>query len=255
MSVTFATSRVAVVSFAVAVLVGVHAAVASGSFPESAWNVFTASRHLPPIPYAGNTIFAATWQRVGQQRCGAPTGSIWHDRSGWHQRFQRCTMSLPNVTIRPIPPAVPTPSRAVTSACTPDCGVALLAMLNAARAGFRVAPLALSRLQSGGNRSCLGAVGHSRHMAIQGYISHDDFPKDVCVLHGTAGENVGVMNNETQVEALRALTRLMMAEGTPKPGCTGSHACNIINPAFHSVGIGIYVTGRTTWLTEDFTGP
>jgi len=42
-------------------------------------------------------------------------------------------------------------------------------------------------------------------------------------------------------------------DGAYVTGCTGNHACNILNPDYHTVGIGIDYVNNTTWLTEDFT--
>ncbi|MGH2409866.1 MAG: hypothetical protein ACRDGS_05785 [Chloroflexota bacterium] len=49
---------------------------------------------------------------------------------------------------------------------------------------------------------------------------------------------------------------MMMAEAHDPSTCaaTVNHACNILNPKFRAVGIGIDVTGGMTWLTEDFVG-
>jgi hypothetical protein len=94
-------------------------------------------------------------------------------------------------------------------------------------------------------------------MAQMGQISHDQFPADICVSWFTAGENVGEANfPQGGLYDLQWLDQAMMAETSPPkvPGCVGSHACNIINPSFHQVGIGVYLgSNGTTWLTEDFT--
>jgi uncharacterized protein YkwD len=132
----------------------------------------------------------------------------------------------------------------------------MLTMLNADRAQYGVAPLTLSSVLSNGSGSCVGAYGHSVHMAQMGAISHDQFPSDVCGSWNTAGENVGEAGMGSELTNLQWLDNSMMAENSPAkvPGCSGSHACNIINPAFHQVGIGIYQDASgTTWLTEDFT--
>ncbi|HLJ65814.1 MAG TPA: hypothetical protein VKX16_00465 [Chloroflexota bacterium] len=134
------------------------------------------------------------------------------------------------------------------------CQRALLALLNQDRARYHVGPLLLDEVQSDGTRRCIGALGHSRHMAAQGQISHDDFPSDICGPHQLAGENVGVAQGWSEFFSLHRLDRMMMAEGSPRPGCTGTHACNIINPGFRTVGIGIVKIGSAFWLTEDFKG-
>ena len=47
---------------------------------------------------------------------------------------------------------------------------------------------------------------------------------------------------------------MMMIEPHSRAVCasTINHACNILTPRFHHVGIGLYVANGTTWLTEDF---
>lgn len=96
-------------------------------------------------------------------------------------------------------------------------------------------------------------------MALQGQISHDQFPADVCVPHRRAAENVGFAA-QSPSGAVLELHRLMMDEGPCAPtACIGpafeqhGHYMNLINPLFRHVGIGIVVKHGATWLTEDFT--
>src|SRR5947209_2307508 len=65
------------------------------------------------------------------------------------------------------------------------------------------------------------SLSHSRHMAQEGYISHDQFPSDVCGPHSEAGENVGVVSLSTN--GALTLHRTMMDEGPcPNTGCPGA---------------------------------
>jgi uncharacterized protein YkwD len=135
------------------------------------------------------------------------------------------------------------------------CMQAMLTMLNNDRAKAGVAALTLNLTQSNGTASCVGSYGHSVHMAQLGSISHDQFPADICVAFQTAGENVGEASYGNELTDLQQLDSLMMAEPHTSSTCstTTNHACNILNPNFHQVGIGIYNANNTTWLTEDFT--
>jgi uncharacterized protein YkwD len=104
------------------------------------------------------------------------------------------------------------------------------------------------------------SLKHSRHMASEGFISHDQFPADLCSTYALAGENVGEAPGDPDTAVL-VLHRLMMKEGPcPHRTCTTrdlaahGHYLNLINPSYRRVGIGVYVRAGTTWLTEDFTG-
>jgi uncharacterized protein YkwD len=128
-----------------------------------------------------------------------------------------------------------------------------LNLLNGTRAQAGVDPLTLNMGNSLGTGSCIGALGHSKHMAQVGQISHDQFPADICTAWSTAGENVGEWKTGNELQDLETIHSEMMSE-PHSSGCSGNHACNIISPAFHIVGIGIYYSNGTTWLTTDFTG-
>ncbi len=93
-------------------------------------------------------------------------------------------------------------------------------------------------------------------MAAVGYISHDQFPADVCVRWSTVGENVGENYSGNELTDLETMHREMMSETHTAAYCKAydNHACNILNTNYVQVGIGIYVANGTTWLTEDFTG-
>ena len=94
-------------------------------------------------------------------------------------------------------------------------------------------------------------------MALEGQISHDQFPADVRVPHRHAGENVGV-DAQPSGNAVLELHRLMIDEGPCTPtACTGpgyerhGHYLNLVNPVYRPVGIGIVVKHGATWLTAD----
>jgi hypothetical protein len=139
----------------------------------------------------------------------------------------------------------------------------MLATLNAERARFHRARLTLTLIQSNGRPGCAGSLGHSVAMAATGDIwhrnalrPHASFPQNVCVKHTSLGENVGMSASGDEVQDLIALHQMMMNEPHDARTCatTVSHACNILDPAFHRVGIGVYYANGTTWLTEDFIG-
>ncbi len=135
------------------------------------------------------------------------------------------------------------------------CIQAMLNIINADRSQAGVAPLTLNTTESNGTPTCVGSYGHSVHMAQMGAISHDQFPADICVGFSIAGENVGEAGYGNELTDLQKLDNLMMSEPHTVATCstTTNHACNILNTAFHQVGIGIYNANNTTWLTEDFT--
>jgi uncharacterized protein YkwD len=130
----------------------------------------------------------------------------------------------------------------------------LIGLINKDRAAHHAGPLALDGAQS----RC--SLRHTKHMAAQDYISHDDFPSDICTAHVWAGENVGVAPGDP-VAGAAELEQMMMAEGPcPDSGCPKGefeqhgHYLNLINKRYTRVGIGVYVSGGQVWITEDFTG-
>lgn len=130
----------------------------------------------------------------------------------------------------------------------------LLAAINKGRTAHGLPALALDPQQSKCSRS------HSKDMAREGQISHDQFPADICVPHTYAAENVGEAPRGSASAAVLELHRLMMDEGPCETSaCTGAayeqhgHYMNLLNPRYKHVGIGIVVKNGATWLTEDFT--
>ena len=128
----------------------------------------------------------------------------------------------------------------------------LLAAINKDRARHQLPALGLDRTQSACSKK------HSQHMARLGELAHDQFPADVCVRHGWAGENVGVAYGDP-TQAVRTLHTMMMDEGPcPHKGCPGDefeahgHYLNLVNSHFKRLGIGLYVKDGSLWLTENF---
>ncbi len=139
----------------------------------------------------------------------------------------------------------------------------MLNLINQTRAQNGAPPLALSGVESSGTSSCPGAYGHSMAMAASGHIWHQDpgypaqsFPNNFCVRTGALGQNVGEYASGNELSDLQAMHNLMMSEPHDPATCasTVDHACNILSAGFHQIGIGIYVSGGATWLTEDFIG-
>jgi len=148
------------------------------------------------------------------------------------------------------------PHRAAVPGASPPFRTAihhLLTIINRDRLAHHLPPLKLSGRQS----RC--SLAHSRQMARDDALSHDQFPTDICVPHGWSAENVGYYTAGPKV-AIRQLHRMMMSEGPcPHAGCPGDewfahdHYVNLMDPAYHRIGIGLVVRDGTTWLTEDFT--
>jgi uncharacterized protein YkwD len=158
--------------------------------------------------------------------------------------FQGLDLYLQSVTITPNGSATAPPP--ATSGSPDAYQQQLLNLINASRANGGLPPYAFSAVQSSGTASCVGSYGHSVHMAQQGQISHDQFPQDICIAWTAAGENVGeATGNET--EAIQLLHQQMMNEGP-----SGGHYQNIMSRTFTTVGLGLYYSNGTLWLTEDF---
>lgn len=142
-----------------------------------------------------------------------------------------------------------------------DCVAKTLRLLNRDRFRFGLSSLRLSSIQSRGDDACAGAFGHSIAMAGSGFVwdantsfPRTSFPANMCVRYHRAGENVGEASSGNLALDIHIMNRIMMREPHDPITCAGkvTHACNILSPAFHQVGIGVYVTHGTTWLTENF---
>jgi hypothetical protein len=121
----------------------------------------------------------------------------------------------------------------------------------------------LTGTQSRGTSSCSGSYGHSVAMAESDQIWHVNsqfpqasFPRNICVHFHAVAENVGMFDSGNVLNDLRTINNLMWGESHTSATCatTVNHACTMINPAFNKVGIGIFVSHGSTWLTEDFSG-
>lgn len=141
------------------------------------------------------------------------------------------------------------------------CAHTVLRLLNEDRAQHGLRALKLTGLVALGRGSCVGSYGHSVAMAESGSIWHINaqfpqasFPHNVCGRYGIEGENVGESSSGSVFNDLQAIHSMMMSEPHDRQTCatTINHACNILSRAFHKVGIGLYYTNGTTWLTEDF---
>jgi hypothetical protein len=108
-----------------------------------------------------------------------------------------------------------------------------------------LSPLTFSAVQSAGTASCVGSYGHSVHMAQVGQISHDQFPQDICIPWSRPGRMSA--RHRAAKAPIQILHQDMMNEGP-----SGGHYRNNMSTTFTTVGIGLYYTGGTLWLTEDF---
>jgi uncharacterized protein YkwD len=159
----------------------------------------------------------------------------------------------PTATSTPYPTAVPPPCPGQYNGHD-GCIDVDLSIINADRAQNGVPPLQLDLIQSLGNGStCRGAYGHSVDMANYGSIYHDNLSQEFCVWPSTGAQNVGMSQSGAELQDLHVIDNLMMSE-PHSPGCVGNHACDILNPSFRSVGIGVYYKNGATWLTQDFMG-
>ena len=164
--------------------------------------------------------------------------------NGYTGPFPGFALYIQSIQITPnadVPAPVPSPPTSVDA-----YHQQLLNLINGSRASAGLPSYTFSAVQSAGTAGCVGSYGHSVHMAQVGQISHDQFPQDICIPWSAAGENVGEASGSESV-AIQTLHRLMMSEG---PG--GGHYQNIMSTTFTTVGIGLYYTGGTLWLTEDF---
>ncbi|HZT96979.1 MAG TPA: CAP domain-containing protein [Chloroflexota bacterium] len=129
----------------------------------------------------------------------------------------------------------------------------VLKLINGERKTMKVKALALN----GALSRC--ATRHSQAMEAAGKLFHD-LSQDACITFTAAGENIGVTSGAVET-ALARMNAEMWAEGPCPSACPlgtlewerHGHYLNLVNPAFHRVGVGIVVGGGGVWLTEDFT--
>lgn len=143
------------------------------------------------------------------------------------------------------------------------CQVVDLQLMNQERAAIGVSPLTADSVQRLGSGACVGSRGHSKAMASVNQIFHQDvrfptqsFPSNICGYYSTAGENVAETYG-TKYQALVQAHGLYMAEPHDATTCrtTVNHACNILNPKFHTIGFWISKGSNGYYFsTEDFKG-
>jgi uncharacterized protein YkwD len=161
--------------------------------------------------------------------------------------------------------ATTTPSRAAGSA-TPGTARAALAgpavrqvlkLINKARAraGLPGYTLAGGLRRSSGRHNNLMAHGCGLSHQCQGEPPLGARETAAGVPWTTAGENIGegrpVADTAAGITQMAlTLTQDMLGEKPPDDG----HRLNLLNPAFHHIGIAIYRdSSGTVWLTEDFS--
>lgn len=132
------------------------------------------------------------------------------------------------------------------------CARMIVGWINAERATRALPPLTLDWSMVRGDTACPGAAGHARDMAVDGVISHDQFPADICGSWSYAEENVG-MSWGTKFSAISAIHSMMAAEPID-PGLSNHHT-NWLSPSVSRIGIGFAPGPRGQWyLCETFAG-
>jgi hypothetical protein len=100
-------------------------------------------------------------------------------------------------------------------------------------------------------------------MAESGYVWHTNpsyrrasFPNNICLSGGIEGQNAGRYESWSVGHDLREMNAMMVDEPHGQGECVSEidHACNILNPVFRYVGVGLYFARGSIWLTEDFIG-
>jgi hypothetical protein len=105
------------------------------------------------------------------------------------------------------------------------------------------------------------ATNHSKQMALANNLSHND-AADICVRHTQGAENVAEDPTQPVSKAVLKMEGSFVAEGpcahnpcTPGDLVNHSHYAFLMKRVFTRVGIGVYVKGHETWLTEDYFTP
>lgn len=158
-------------------------------------------------------------------------------------------------TFAPLEESAPQPDRAASKPRSPEIThrpapaevrgneKVLLDLINGARAQRGIAPLKFSRVQSRGTNNCMGSAGHSEYMAQRNQISHDNFPKNICLRSGASAENVAYASGD-ETSALRTAHRSLMN--------SNGHYANIMNPHYDTVGLGFFYYRGRLYVTESF---
>jgi uncharacterized protein YkwD len=140
------------------------------------------------------------------------------------------------------PGVIPLDYRAAQSEIDPGAEDELLALLNQVRAEYHLPPLVMDPMLRAAARA------HSRDMALHGYFGHSSpwgqsfVDRLAAVVRGgtLVGENVAVAASAEGAEAAFLAS----------PG----HFRNMVEPAFHRVGIGVATAGELgVMVTEDFS--
>jgi hypothetical protein len=141
------------------------------------------------------------------------------------------------------------------------CVHLLLDILNHTRQQAGAPTLHLSTALSTGSGSCVGAYGHSIAMADSGDLWHTNgkyvqasFPNDVCVRDVGGSEDIGKGVSGNEISDVQTIMARFLGEPHDARTCheTVNHACILMNPVFTRVGIGLYYTRGTTWITLTF---
>jgi uncharacterized protein YkwD len=132
----------------------------------------------------------------------------------------------------------------------------LFAQINRDRHARGLPPLSLSSAES----TC--STRHSHYMASVRRLTHSGFPADICLHHVAAGENVSADPSLPVTTAVLRMNTRMIAEGpcpshpcSPSAFLKHSHFEYLMSTKFTAIGIGVYVHGGESWLTEDFFRP
>lgn len=148
--------------------------------------------------------------------------------------------TTPASTPAPTPAPAPTPTP-VNDADFTAMQREMLGYINAERAKVNAAPLTLDQAL------CDGATLKSKDMAVNGYFSHTsptygspfDMMKSLGISYRAAGENIA---KNSSVKG--AHDAFMNSSG---------HRANILNTAYHKVGLGFYQDGYYLYVTQWFT--
>lgn len=127
-----------------------------------------------------------------------------------------------------------------------------LSQVNAARASYGFAPLALDAAISA------VAYGHAADMASHGYFSHTSQNGMTYrqrldaggISYGYSGENICYLGGAGVQATLDWCHAQFMSE--PYPG-GGNHKDNILSPNYRRIGIGIAIGGNRVYVVWDFT--
>jgi uncharacterized protein YkwD len=124
----------------------------------------------------------------------------------------------------------------------------LLGLINRDREDVRLAPLELSaHLSSVADAHSIDMAEHSyfAHVTPTGLTPSDRMLRAHIRFHRD-GENLGYARGYSPAEGLQIIEMIMMQ--------SPHHRANLLNPGYRSIGIGVSMTGRAMYVTEDFTG-